>query len=162
MSYTMSKHLQYNIWASGKIVEFLSNADEKVFDSELSSSFPSIKKTILHIWDAEVIWHKRMQGKSLDTWPSATFNGTNAELLAGFVAQSKLLADFIESKGEDFLQANITYMNMKGDTFTSTVEEILFHVVNHGTFHRGQLITMMRSLGLTQFSSEDLITFLRK
>ncbi len=162
MSYTINKHLQYNHWASGKIVEFLSNADEKVFDAEVNSSFPTIKKTILHIWDAEVIWHIRLQGESPNTWPSTTFNGSNSELLLGFVEQSKLLADFIESSGEDFLHKQITYKNIKGDSFTNTVEEILFHVVNHGTFHRGQLITMMRSLGFTKFSPEDLITFLRQ
>ena len=51
---------------------------------------------------------------------------------------------------------------MKGEEFKNGVEGILFHVVNHGTFHRGQILTMLRELGFTSFPSQDLITFLRE
>jgi uncharacterized damage-inducible protein DinB len=51
---------------------------------------------------------------------------------------------------------------MKGIEFKSAVDEILFHVVNHGTFHRGQMITMLRELGYTSFPSQDLIAFTRE
>ncbi len=50
---------------------------------------------------------------------------------------------------------------MKGDSFSSGTDDIVFHVVNHGTFHRGQIITMLRELGFTSFDSQDLITYLR-
>ena len=73
-----------------------------------------------------------------------------------------MLADFISAKGEAFLTEQIDYKTMKGDAYSNTAEEILVHVINHGTFHRGQVITMLRELGFTQFPSTDLITFLRQ
>lgn len=159
--YTIQKHLQFNAWANGKIVEILSNVDENLFEKEVKSSFPSLRKTILHVWDAEQIWFTRLQGGNPTTWPSAAFHGTNKEMLAGFIKNSTDLAVFMADKDRAFLDSKITYKNMKGLEFTQPVEDILFHVVNHGSFHRGQLITMLRELGFDKFPSQDLIAYQR-
>ena len=160
--FTIQKDLEYNAWANTKVAEFLANVDDKVLDAELKSSFPSIRKTILHLWDAEQIWLSRLQGSPKTTWPSESFNGTKEELLAGFVQGSKDIANFAASKDSAYLTSPVTYKNMAGKEFTSSVDEIFSHVVNHGTFHRGQLITMLRELGFTTFESQDLITYLRQ
>jgi uncharacterized damage-inducible protein DinB len=65
--YTPQKHLSFNLWANGKFVEILKTVDENIFEQEVISSFPSLRKTVLHIWDAEFIWLKRIEGVSL-TW----------------------------------------------------------------------------------------------
>ena len=160
--HTIHKQLQYNNWASGKIVEILANVDEKFFDVEMKSSFPTIRKTLLHIWDAEVIWLTRLEGKQIKTWPGETFTGGKEELLKGFGNSPKNISDFIATKDHNFLESRIFYKNMKGLEFSSGVDEILFHVVNHGTFHRGQLITMLRELGFEKFPPQDLIAYLRQ
>jgi uncharacterized damage-inducible protein DinB len=159
--HTILKHLNYNAWANQKIVEFLADADDKLLDTEIKSSFPSIRKTLMHIWGAQEIWLLRLQGQSLSKWPAQDFTGDTNELLSAFVANSQELAIFAASKDAAFLQSRIDYKNMAGQEFSSGVDEILFHVVNHGTFHRGQIITMLRELGFTSFESQDLITFLR-
>jgi len=161
MSYTILQHLKYNNWATDKVIEFLKNADESIFDLEQKSSFTTIRKTILHIWDAEVIWHERLKGNSFTDWPSKSFTGTNIELLEGWQQHNRALTTYVETNSAGLLASTITYKNMKGDSFENTAESILFHVVNHGTFHRGQLITMMRFAGMDGFSSQDLISFLR-
>lgn len=162
MSYTLYKHLQFNAWANGKIVEILKNLDESLFDKEVNSSFPTIRKTIYHIWDAEQIWFKRIKGESVNTWPSEDLNEPFAETLNKFAKNSQELADFISTKDRLFLEKQISYTNLKGLQFSNPVEDILFHVVNHGTFHRGQLITMLRELGETKFPAQDLIAYLRQ
>ncbi len=161
MRYTLKQHLNYNLWANGKIADFIANADEKLFDMEVISSFPSLRKTVYHIWDAEYIWLKRMQGESLSEWPSKNFNGSATDATDGWLACSQQLLEHIGVSDADYASSTITYQNMKGDEFTTTVEGIVMHVVNHGTFHRGQIITMLRQLGYTNLSSTDLITFLR-
>jgi uncharacterized damage-inducible protein DinB len=161
MKYTMQKHLEYSVWANTKLAQIIEKADEDILRREVKSSFPSLEKTILHIMDAEFIWLRRLQGESLMNWPSQGFNGDRAELLQAWVAQSKALSDFVGSKGEGYLQTVVEYKNMKGDTFSNTVEELLYHVVNHGTFHRGQIVTILRELGYEDLSSTDLITYLR-
>ena len=159
--YTIQKHLQYNAWANQKTVEILKGVDDVALDTELKSSFPTIRKTLMHVWDAQQIWLLRLEGQPTTKWPSQDFTGDTAELYRRYLEDSKAIADFIAAKDRAFLDSHISYKNMKGLEFTSNVEDILFHVVNHGTFHRGQIITMLRELGFTSFPSQDLIAYLR-
>ena len=161
MSYSLQQHLAYNFWANGKVAEFITKAEENVFDAEVKSSFPSLRKTVEHIWDAEYIWIKRLQGDSLLDWPSKNFKGNRAETLSAWLDCSKDFENFISSKDNAYDQSIVRYKNMKGDEFKSSVEVIVMHVVNHGTFHRGQIVTLLRELGYTDFTSTDLITFSR-
>jgi len=160
--YTLQKQLQYNVWANGKVVEILANVDEKLFDTEVKSSFSTIKKTICHVWDAEHIWLTRIQGGEISGWPSENFKGGKDELLKGFSETTKKLSEFMADKDQAFLEKKIHYKNMKGLEFSTAVEDILFHVVNHGSFHRGQLITMLRNLGVEKFPAQDLIAYVRQ
>lgn len=161
MNYTLHRHLSYSLWANGKLAEFIAKADENIFDREVQSSFPSLKKTVLHIWDAEYIWLRRLQGESLSEYPSKNFTGNRAEALKGWTDNSKALLDYVSVRGADYAETSITFKTLKGDEFTNTVEEILMHVVNHGTFHRGQLVTILRTLGFIEVNSTDLITYIR-
>jgi uncharacterized damage-inducible protein DinB len=163
----MITHLTYSVWATAKLSEIIENADESILKIETPSSFSTIEKTILHIWDAEVIWLKRLQGESLTDWPSKSFEGDQETLIAGWVDSAVAFRDYVESQGENYLQTVIEYKNTSGKAYSNTVEEIIYHVVNHGTFHRGQIVTMLRANGMTNLgvneegSSTDLITYLR-
>ncbi|HWB63211.1 MAG TPA: DinB family protein, partial [Chitinophagales bacterium] len=95
-------------------------------------------------------------------WPSANFKGGKAELLAGLSENSAELASFIATKDNSFLESAITYKNTKGIEFNNKVEDILYHVVNHASFHRGQLVTMLRQLGFDKFPPQDLIAYIRE
>ena len=83
-------------------------------------------------------------------------------MLQGLIKTSTELLAFIESKDEAFLQEVLVYKNMKGDPYENVVEEILYHLVNHGSYHRGQLVTMLRGAGVTQLVSTDLIAWFRE
>ncbi len=161
MGYTLIQHLTYNVWANGKIADFIANTDEKLFDKEVVSSFPSLKHTVFHVWDAEFIWLKRLQGESLANWPSKNFAGNREEALTAWAECSNGFLEFIACKDAAYQQSVVAYKNMKGDEFKTAVDGIIMHVVNHGTFHRGQMVTILRQLGCTDLTSTDLITFLR-
>jgi len=161
MGYSIFKHLAYNEWANTKFAGMLSDIDDKIFHHENKSSFPSIAKTVLHIADAQMIWLSRMQGNGLKAWPSATFKGSKADALSTLVKSSKDINTFINSKGESFVSTTYAYKNMKGDLFEDPVEDTLFHVVNHSTYHRGQITTMLREMNITQLVGTDLIHYLR-
>lgn len=159
--YTIHRHLQFNVWANNKVAEMLANVDEAVLEKEVISSFPTIKKTLLHVWDAQQLWLTRLKGGQTPIWPSEKFTGSKEELLKGLVQSAQDMTDFVATKDQAFLDSKITYKNMKLIEYTNGVEEILFHVVNHGTFHRGQFITMMRELGYTSFENMDLSSYFR-
>ncbi|HLF35466.1 MAG TPA: DinB family protein [Cyclobacteriaceae bacterium] len=161
MSYSVITHIRYNYWACARIVDLLKTLDEKFIFTQLKSSFPGIGKTLLHIWDGEVVWLKRLQGESMTDLPSKDFKGKKDELLTGAFTSSQVLLGFVESKGNDFFASKISYRNIKGDPYENIAEDILFHIVNHGTYHRGQIITMLRELEIVQVPNTDLVNFLR-
>ena len=161
MAYTILQHLRYNAWANSRMAEIVCTVDDQLFYEESKSSFASIAKTLLHIWDAETVWMLRMKGTSVKAMPSVNFSGARMELLEAFINSSLELVAFVESQGDGFLQHKYSYKSLKGDLFEDSVEDTLFHVVNHGTYHRGQIVTLLRSKGITNLASTDLIHYLR-
>jgi uncharacterized damage-inducible protein DinB len=150
----------YNTWANTKIVEVLRDVNDEIFFRENKSSFSSIGITVLHIWGAQHVWFKRMEGISLTAFPHTEVRD-KLLILEGLVKSSVDFQTLIESKGEEFLTSVYAYNNLKGDPFQDTIEDTLFHVVNHSSYHRGQIITMLREAGVAKVVSTDLIHYLR-
>jgi uncharacterized damage-inducible protein DinB len=162
----MQNHLltltQYNHWANERVSKLILEAGEEKSDLFIASSFPSIRKTLFHIWDAQVIWLLRLEGKSLNTWPSHSFTGNLSEALNGFKENSLEFVRFFEKELENDSQRLIEYHSTDGTAFHNSVEEILMHVMNHSTFHRGQIISMLRIAGFDKVVSTDMIRFFRE
>jgi uncharacterized damage-inducible protein DinB len=160
----MDSHLiklcKFNVWANDRICTWIKKADTKV-DEELKSSFPSIRKTLYHLWDAQFIWLARLNGESPNTWPSHSFEGTLDEAIEGVHQNSLAFVSFIEQLNESEYQRQVEFRSIDGTPYFNSVEEIITHVVNHSTYHRGQLITMLRTVGFTAVESTDFIRYLR-
>ncbi len=154
--------LKFNIWANRHITAFITEAGEEASLSVQTSSFTTIRATLFHIWDAEILWFKRLHGESLTEGPSSTFSGTTAAGCKLVIEGSESLLRYLESLSESDLMRAIEYKNTKGVAFQNTIVEILAHVVNHSTFHRGQLVTMLRVAGFNALQSTDLVTFFRQ
>ncbi len=154
--------VSYNAWANQKLAAIISDTGEDAVQQLQKSSFSTIRETAFHIWDAEGIWLKRLKGASLNEWPSKNFTGTTKEGLQLLVDGSRDYLDYLEALDEKEFSSVINYTNIKGVAFQNTIEEILAHVMNHSTFHRGQLVTMLRGAGCTNLKSTDMITFYRE
>lgn len=161
MAYSIEQHLTYNAWANTKIADLLRTVEDTIYFQDNKSSFPSIATTVLHIWGAQYIWLKRMQGESLSTWPVLDFKDNKNKSLDGLVESSNDIVVYVASRDKSFLTATYAYKNMKGEPFEDPYENTLFHIVNHGTYHRGQITTMLRQAGVTTLASTDLIHYLR-
>ncbi|MCX6274301.1 MAG: DinB family protein [Bacteroidetes bacterium] len=141
----------FNAWANNKIFDFITlNINADLLDKEIVSSFPSVNKTIFHIWDAELIWLERLRGVSLKNFPSKTFTGSALEGLKKFIENTNQLLDTVSNSPEVFFEENISFSALSGESYTQEVSAILTHVINHSSFHRGQLIMMFRQLGFTE------------
>jgi uncharacterized damage-inducible protein DinB len=97
-----------------------------------------------HIIGAEVLWLSRMRGSSTDlpVWPALSLRECGARLSE--------LADELETFDPDHLgplDRAVEYTNSKGEAWTSTVEEILTHLVIHSAYHRGQIASDLRNAG---------------
>ncbi|HTE34087.1 MAG TPA: DinB family protein [Chryseolinea sp.] len=162
MAYDLIHHLNYNVWANDRIAGVVQSIDEELFRRQNKSSFPSIEKTMVHIWGAQHIWLRRMHGESLSVSPIANGTWSKSEVLAGLNGTSLGLVAFVESKSPSFLATRYAYRNLKGDPFNDPYEDTLYHVVNHSTYHRGQIITMLREGDINTVPATDLIHYLRE
>lgn len=162
MKKTFEQYAAYNLWANQRITETITNLTDDKINKEIESSFNSIFKTLQHLWDVEYIWWQRMKLAEHYEWPGKTFNGSVLELSNNLVAQSRQWKEWVDIATEAALQHEFIYRNSKKDQFKQPVYEVLLHLFNHQTFHRGQLITMLRQAGVTTIPNTDLISYLRK
>jgi uncharacterized damage-inducible protein DinB len=161
MKELLHSYTNYNLWANTRICNVLEKLEEALLDKEVTSSFNTIRATLYHVWGAEFIWYKRLHGESLAVWPFEDFKGPFAEAQIEILKQSEDFVKYVFSFSNELLESKIEYSNMEGKKFNNKICNIILHVMNHSTFHRGQIITMLRNLGVTELPSTDFIMFTR-
>jgi uncharacterized damage-inducible protein DinB len=161
MKELLQQYAAYTIWANERMMGPIESLGEERLHQPVNSSFKSVYKTLLHLWDAESIWWQRMKLMEQITVPSATFNGSLAELRQKMQQQSLQWKDWVDNATEAALQHEFIYQNTKREQFKQPVWQVLLHIANHGTYHRGQLVTLLRQLGVEQVPATDFIVFTR-
>lgn len=149
------EYAAYDLWANTRFVERLEREPDEILDTVTPNSFPSLRKTILHIRDAENAWMCRLKGAPVP-WPAE-----ETVDLGGLLRVSKQLHDLVLGYDEAALITVHGYHTLKGDPQRSIAWRMLHHCFNHSTQHRGQLITMMRAIGLGEIPATDLIVYQR-
>jgi uncharacterized damage-inducible protein DinB len=161
MKSQLVKYTEYNIWANRNHTDLISTLTEEQIDKVQVSSFPSIRKTLYHTWDAQGIWTKRLSGGIVTDWPSKNFKGTTQDAIDNFLNSSREFDALVKGFNEGDFHNTIEYKNLEGKEFNNTIADIVMHVMNHSTFHRGQLISMFRDVGITEIAPTDFIFFCR-
>lgn len=162
MKEVLLQYMQYNLWANQCITATILKLPAEKQTREIASSFPSLYKTLLHMWDAESAWWQRVKLQEKVVVPSASFNGDMDELVKNMLQQSQDWLDWVKNASEVALQHEFIYQNSKREQFKQPVFQMLLHVCNHGTYHRGQLVTMLRPLGVDIIPALDFIVWSRK
>jgi uncharacterized damage-inducible protein DinB len=144
----MQNYAEFNLWANGTIVRWLQEKPAGLLNKEVPSSYPTIAKTLVHVWSTELFWHSVLQDVSPPPVFREHFDGTNDEIMAGLLLQSQELAAYVAVLTEEKLQQICTLDApwMKGRL---PKYEYIQHCINHSTYHRGQIITIGRNTGLT-------------
>jgi uncharacterized damage-inducible protein DinB len=155
------QYVDYNVWANKAIADFIDAQDNSILDKEIVSSFNTIRKTIFHLADAQHIWLSRLKGSSPTDWPSKTMKPEDA--IPVLRATSEAYSQFCSGRDDSFWNSVCTFKALDGIEYKETIGNITMHVMNHGTFHRGQIITMLRQAGLEgKMPRTDLIAYLRE
>ena len=152
----------YNIWANQRILEVILPLSEEKQKQELPSSFKSLYHTVLHMWSAENIWWQRMKLQERITKPFDTFKGTMDELANELLQQNRQWQEWVNNATDAALDHVFQYQNFQNEQFKQPIYQMLLHVFNHGTYHRGQLINMLRQLGTEKLPATDFIVWSRK
>jgi uncharacterized damage-inducible protein DinB len=130
----LSRQLRYDVWANEETLRALGQAEPP----------PRSLRWMAHIIGAEFLWLARMRGEGskLAVWPDLSLAQCRE-------AQRELSAALLNFNLDELgpLDRRVSYVNSKGEPWSSTVEDILTHVVIHSAYHRGQIAADMRTAG---------------
>jgi uncharacterized damage-inducible protein DinB len=152
----------YTLWANHLLLDVINALPEEKQKQEVPSSFSSLYKTVLHVWDAESIWWQRMKLYERIIAPSVNFNGTTKDVSDGLLQQNHLWNEWLANSQEHVLQHVFQYQNSRKEYFKQPLYQMLLHLFNHGTYHRGQLVNMLRQLGVEKIPPTDFIVWSRR
>lgn len=152
---------QYNLWADLRTLDACSSLTNEQFTRNLGSSFGSVRDTVAHLYGAEWVWNERIQGRS----PTALVLGTMFPDLNSVRAKleemDRYYIDYVSRLSQQDLDRVIHYKGFTGDSFSNPLWQSLHQLTNHASYHRGQVVTMLRQLGVKPVST-DLIAFYRE
>jgi uncharacterized damage-inducible protein DinB len=162
MKQLLQQYAAYNLWANKIITDKLSQVSTEILYKEMNDSFGGIYKTVIHLLDVESIWWQRLKLQEHVEWPGKNFKGNFEELSQQLLLLSKQWSDWVHAANDINLTHVFGYQNSKKEFFKQPVYEMLMHLFNHQTFHRGQIITMLRQNGIEKIPRTDFIVFSRK
>ncbi|SEH27657.1 MULTISPECIES: DinB family protein [Chryseobacterium] len=150
----VSKTVQYNNWVVNKYIDWLSTKSDEQLNQETISSFPTILKTLHHIWQTQEYWWSYIAEKNdFDVTKTAETN-SKEDVFNAIRTNSQMLADYVESLSEEDLLKNVKIESQWFQCDFSKYEYIQ-HAILHGTYHRGQIVTMGRNIGITDAPMTD-------
>ncbi|HEX8334297.1 MAG TPA: DinB family protein [Segetibacter sp.] len=162
MKEILIQYATYNAWANTKLGDAILNLSEEQQLQPITSSFPAIKLTLLHIWDAENMWWQRMKLTENIVRPSEQSDYSTKEILLSLSQQDRQWVEWLTDATPAAIDHVFAYQNTKREQFKQPVFQMLMHVFNHSTYHRGQLITMLRQVGMDKIPATDFIVWSRR
>jgi uncharacterized damage-inducible protein DinB len=155
--------IDYHYWARDRMLDALEALTPEQYTRDLGSSFRSVRDTIVHTYGAEWNWYLRWVSSSPTGFPDPQGFPDVAAIRAAWRSQEqkvRLLVNSLASANQ--LDRVLRYRTLDGQEMESAFSQMLQHVVNHATFHRGQVTTMLRQLGAPAPKPQDLIRFYRE
>lgn len=148
----------YNTWANQRTLEASAKLTIEAFLRPMGNSFSSVRDTLAHILAAEWIWLERWQGR----YPTAMLDAANFPNLKSLQTRWEAVGEnyqtFIQGITLRQLQQELAYINREGRRYSYPLWQQMTHVVNHSSYHRGQVTTLLRQLGAKPIDT-DFLTY---
>jgi uncharacterized damage-inducible protein DinB len=147
----------YNRWANARMLAAVRPLPEADYVREVGGGWPSVRATLVHLAGATQAWVERLSGRDATRLPAPAefprFRDAEALLLK---AEDSLDA-FLPSFTPERLVTPFRWRNLQNTERTAPLWTVVRHVVNHSTYHRGQISSMVRSLGGTPLPTDLLL-----
>ena len=156
----LREHLAYSAWASRHLVQAASELTEAELVRDFQTSDRSVLGTLVHTFAADRVWlarlrqSPRLQYSSETDYKLSVLQNDWPELYRQW---DELLAGWYD----DAVCADLTYQDMRGRTWIQPIWQLVLHVVNHGTHHRGQVSGFLRTVGRVP-PALDLVAYYRR
>jgi uncharacterized damage-inducible protein DinB len=150
----------YCAWANGRFFAAAGALTPDQLSATAASSFPSVRGTLGHIVAAEWVWLRRWRGESPVAMPAWVVESGLPELEDHLAAVQSDREDYLAGLTDPDLDRAIEYRTLAGKAQVNRLGDMIRHLVNHSTYHRGQVATQLRQLGATP-PTTDLIAYVR-
>jgi uncharacterized damage-inducible protein DinB len=151
----------FNAWANRKVLGAAEALTTEQFTKDTGSSFSSVRDTLAHIFGVEWVWLERLQGRSPAAIPEAKEFSDLGTLRSRWAETEKRMLEYVSRLDQEELDEAVDYKTLSFGPGRNPRWQMMQHVVNHGTYHRGQVVTMLRQLGAKGVGT-DLIHFYRE
>jgi len=132
------------------------------YTRDLGSSFRSVRDTLVHLYAAESNWYLRWHGETPTSMIPPDLFPDVASLRAAWVDHEMKMRIFVDGVGESGINRVYDYKTLDGRPMQSALWQMVQHIANHGSYHRGQVTTLLRQLGARPAKSLDMIAFYRE
>ena len=154
--------VDYHCWARDRMLDALEPLTHEQYTRDMGNSFRSVRDTIVHVYGADLVWYERWRGGSPRALVDPSGFPDVPSLRHAWMELERMYRAHVEEIGDDGLGRVLHYSLLNGQPCSNAFWEILQNVVNHGSYHRGQLTTMLRQLGATAPKPMDVIVFYRE
>ncbi len=138
---------RYTEWANARILGCLRPLPVETLSRDLGSSFPTLRQTFAHLLVGEWFWLERWLGRSPADLPALPHDAELETLEAQLRDVEARRRPFLDRLDEAALGRTVDYVSTTGERDAFLLGDLLVHVANHSTFHRGQLAGMLRQVG---------------
>lgn len=153
-------HLQFSAWASKRMLDAAAQLSPQEVTRDLKTSHASVLNTLAHIYQADRIWFSRLEGVPRMTLTDPGEEHTLAVLQRDWPPLHARFVAWASSLEDADMDRVVVYKNTKGQAFEQRVSQAILHLVNHASYHRGQVTTLLRQLGRVP-PGTDLIAYYR-
>ncbi len=154
--------IDYHYWARDRVLEALTTLTPEQFIRPMGNSFSSVRDTVAHLCAAERIWITRFKGGKPQEFQKPDRLPDVDAARKEWTGLEREMREQLVKFGPEAAELRFEYQDLRGNDQSDMLWQILQHMVNHGTYHRGQITTMLRQLDATPPRSMDLIAFYRE
>ncbi|MFL6465800.1 MAG: DinB family protein [Bryobacteraceae bacterium] len=157
----LQQHINYNVWASRRLLTAVSSMSPEELTHDFGTADKTILGTLAHLYVAEKNWLARMQEGVAATQNRTTADNQLETLLPKWTEAQNNWKIWVSQLPPEAPDQVMEYLDLQGRQWAQPLWQILLHVVNHSTHHRGQISGFIRALGKTP-PSLDFILFVRE
>ena len=140
--------MEHNYWARDQQLRACASLSAEQFLRAIGGSFPSLRETLAHMVAVEWLWLERWRGRAPKTLIPVDEFPTLSAVSERWGAVEREMRGFLAGMDEETLARTCTYISTRGEEWVYPLWNTIQHLLGHQSYHRGQVTTLLRMLGM--------------
>jgi|SRR6185295_12169557 len=154
--------LLYMLWADRLMLKAVREVRPEDLTRDAGISFGSLLGTMAHMAGSQRLWLSRFSGRQLDHIPTVAEVPDLLSWIHGWEETASGVEAFLAALTDEQLAAPLTWTSTTGETYTRPLWQPVIHLVNHTTYHRGQVVSLLRQMGYKTPSTDLVYYFIER